>query len=239
MEKGKVKSFQIAKVQKDYDNSDQSIDISLEKRVLELYLKNFKDGIISPDYCIELISRASEAEAENEILRQKVEEQEREIDVLCDAVTELQSVAEPKVNVNVYTIPTKEPEERQDEEQAEYRDHKFQPGDKVGIYSAQEIIEKNIPINLEISATFLPPMKEYLGLKGYVIEKYFPEDHSYLLDGTLYVWPGSVLYLCEDETDENLYHNVSVAYQLNYIKNILSNQKTEIDSCLDVINQIL
>jgi len=59
---------------------DNAVDLTIEKLVAEHYAKNFKDGMITPDYCMELISRASQAEAINELLAQANESLQTELE---------------------------------------------------------------------------------------------------------------------------------------------------------------
>lgn len=72
---------------------------------------------------------------------------------------------------------------------------KFQPGDHVGIYSATEIIKKGILIDLKTSKVFMPPMREYTGLRDYTVLSY-EFNKGYMLDGNTFYWPESVLYNC-------------------------------------------
>jgi hypothetical protein len=53
---------------------NNTVDLSLERKVAEFFYKNLdhNNGQLTPDYCLELIQRASVAEAENEILMQSV-----------------------------------------------------------------------------------------------------------------------------------------------------------------------
>lgn len=69
------------------------VDLSIEKRVMEFYLKNIKDGYITPDFCLELISRASEAEAIVELLEVENENLRTELAQLQQKLNSLQGVA--------------------------------------------------------------------------------------------------------------------------------------------------
>jgi len=61
-------------------SDDGTVDLTIEAMVARCYAKNFKNGIMTPDYCLELIQRASEAEAMNEILELANEKLQAELE---------------------------------------------------------------------------------------------------------------------------------------------------------------
>jgi predicted ATP-dependent Lon-type protease len=70
---------------------DKFVDLAFEKLVLEKYLKNMKDGKITPEYCLELISRAAEAEAVNDILQQEIDGLKKTIAQLYDELSQFKA----------------------------------------------------------------------------------------------------------------------------------------------------
>ncbi len=88
---------------KGQQNKGQVVDLTIEKMVAEHYAKNFKEGFMTVDYCLELIDRASLAEALNEIYEAKIDEQEKEINLLMKTITDLQS-SKPSLNLTVFSF---------------------------------------------------------------------------------------------------------------------------------------
>lgn len=70
---------------------NEFVDLTIEKLVAEFYLKNLKDGKITPEYCLELISKAAEAETVNELLQQEVNDLKKTVGRLYDELSQLKA----------------------------------------------------------------------------------------------------------------------------------------------------